>query len=349
MSKLLMNEVPLMVQPSLAKKVGLNEALFLQQLHYWLERSTKVINERRWIYNSVGAWQKQFSFWSVSTIKRIIASLEKRKLIISGNFNSFSMDRTKWYTIDYDELDKLEDEKNITPNDNNNPDNSDNSGNNNNQDENSEKSGDIANGSSCTDGENKGFKADSVNEEENSEKELNDKNDDMSKVSGCTNGENHVDTANSSSCHHGKCQDEISNTRDYNRDYSHKNTHKNTTTTDTEKENAEDENVVVDIKTMKKKIVLLAIKCGIQAKNMRVFFNSYNLKDIEKQLKLLENAIKSNVKIKNPAGWLRSALNNNYSDTAADYSAITAEKKKVDAKKAKQRNDVQLQALQGLL
>ena len=100
---------------------------------------------------------------------------------------------------------------------------------------------------------------------------------------------------------------------------------------------------------MKKKIVLLAIKCGIQAKNMRVFFNSYNLKDIEKQLKLLENAIKSNVKIKNPAGWLRSALNNNYSDTAADYSAITAEKKKVDAKKAKQRNDVQLQALQGLL
>lgn len=89
----------------------MNEALFLQQLHYWLERSTKIINNRRWIYNSVGAWQKQFSFWSISTLKRIIASLEKRKLIITDNFNSFSMDRTKWYTIDYDELDKLEDEK----------------------------------------------------------------------------------------------------------------------------------------------------------------------------------------------------------------------------------------------
>lgn len=344
MSKLLMNEVPLMVQPSLAKKVGLNEALFLQQLHYWLERSTKIINNRRWIYNSVGAWQKQFSFWSISTLKRIIASLEKRKLIITDNFNSFSMDRTKWYTIDYDELDKLEDEKNISPNDNNN---SDNSGNNNNQGENGEKSSDIANGSSCTNGENKEFKADSINEEENSEKEL---NDDMSKVSGCTNGKNHVDTANSSSCHNGKCQDETSNTRDYNRDYSHENTHKNTTTTNTEKETVEDKNVVVDdIKTMKKKIVLLAIKCGIQAKNMRVFFNSYKLPDIEKQLHLLENAIKSNTKIKNPAGWLRCALDNNYSDTAADYSAITAEKKKSDAKKAKQQNDIQLKALQGLL
>lgn len=346
MSKLLMNEVPLMVQPSLAKKVGLNEAIFLQQLHYWLERSTKVINEKRWVYNSVGAWQKQFSFWSVSTLKRIIASLEKRKLIITDNFNSFSMDRTKWYTIDYDELDKLEDEKNIPPNDNNNPDNS---GNNNNQDENGEKSGDIANGSSCTNGENKGFKADSINEEENSEKKLKDKNDDMSKVSGCTNGKNHVDTANSSSCHHGKCQDEPSNTRDYNRDYSQENTHKNTTTTDTEKEDADDENVVVDIKTMKKKIVLLATKCGIQAKNMRVFFNSYKLLDIEKQLHLLENAIKSNAKIKNPAGWLRAALNNNYSDTVADYSAVTAEKKKSDAKKAKQQNDIQLRALQGFI
>ena len=218
-----------------------------------------------------------------------------------------------------------------------------NSDNNDNQNENGEKSGDVTNGSSCTKGENKGFKTDSINKEENSEKEL---NDDMSKVSSCTNGKNHVDIANSSSCHNGKCQDETSNTRDYNRDYSHE----NTTTTNTEKETVEDKNVVVDdIKTMKKKIVLLAIKCGIQAKNMRVFFNSYKLPDIEKQIHLLENAIKSNTKIKNPAGWLRCALNNNYSDTAVDYSAIITEKKKSDAKKAKQQNDIQLQALQGLL
>lgn len=41
MSSLLMKEIPLMVQPSLAKELGLNEALFLQQLNYWIERSTK--------------------------------------------------------------------------------------------------------------------------------------------------------------------------------------------------------------------------------------------------------------------------------------------------------------------
>jgi len=34
MSNLLIQEVPLMVLPTLATKIGLNEAMFLQQLHY---------------------------------------------------------------------------------------------------------------------------------------------------------------------------------------------------------------------------------------------------------------------------------------------------------------------------
>ena len=68
MSKLLMNEVPLMVQPSLAVKIGLNEALFLHQLHYWLDRSNKVVEGKRWVYNTVEEWHEQFPFWSVRTL-----------------------------------------------------------------------------------------------------------------------------------------------------------------------------------------------------------------------------------------------------------------------------------------
>ena len=45
MSNLLLNEVPLMCQPSLATKIGLNEAIFIQQLHYWLNRSTNYIDK----------------------------------------------------------------------------------------------------------------------------------------------------------------------------------------------------------------------------------------------------------------------------------------------------------------
>ena len=38
MSKLLINEHPLQVLPSLATKIGLNEAIVLQQIHYWKKK-----------------------------------------------------------------------------------------------------------------------------------------------------------------------------------------------------------------------------------------------------------------------------------------------------------------------
>ena len=36
MNSYLINEYPLQVLPSLCKKVGINEAIFIQELHYWL-------------------------------------------------------------------------------------------------------------------------------------------------------------------------------------------------------------------------------------------------------------------------------------------------------------------------
>ena len=103
-----MDEVPLMCQPSLAVKIGLNEALFIQQLHYWLTSSKVVRDGKHWVYNTVDEWNKQFPFWSKATLKRTIASLEKMGLIQSANYNRISIDRTKWYTIDYEALCALE-------------------------------------------------------------------------------------------------------------------------------------------------------------------------------------------------------------------------------------------------
>uniref|UniRef100_UPI002490E527 conserved phage C-terminal domain-containing protein n=1 Tax=Lactobacillus amylolyticus TaxID=83683 RepID=UPI002490E527 len=100
MSKYLLDEHPLIVIPKLAVAVGLNEAIVLQQINYWLSKSTKVINGRKWTYNSYEDWQKQLPFWSVSTIKRIFTGLEKDGLLVSGNFNKAKFDKTKWYTID---------------------------------------------------------------------------------------------------------------------------------------------------------------------------------------------------------------------------------------------------------
>ncbi|MGR5900833.1 conserved phage C-terminal domain-containing protein [Bacillus cereus] len=108
MSKLIINEEPLLVLPSLAKSIGLNEAVFLQQIHYWLNRSNHFYDERRWIYNSAVEWSKQFPFWSEKTIRRILKNLEETKILLTGNYNKMKFDKTKWYTIDYDKLRSLE-------------------------------------------------------------------------------------------------------------------------------------------------------------------------------------------------------------------------------------------------
>ena len=82
MSKLLINESPLVILPSLALLIGLNEAIFLQQLHYWLERSKYEKYGQKWIYKSLENWRKEFLFWSERTIQRVISALKKQEIII---------------------------------------------------------------------------------------------------------------------------------------------------------------------------------------------------------------------------------------------------------------------------
>lgn len=101
---LLISEPPLQVLPSLAVKVGLNEAIVLQQFHYWLQRSTNVKDGYKWIYNSYPEWNKQFPFWSLNTLKRAIHRLEKNGYLISGNYNRAGFDKTKWYRINYEKM-----------------------------------------------------------------------------------------------------------------------------------------------------------------------------------------------------------------------------------------------------
>ena len=104
MSKLIINERPLLIPPTLAEKVGLNEAIVLQQVHFWLTVSDKEKDGKRWVYNTYDDWQRQFPFWSRSTIIRIFNRLEDAGYVESANYNTLTIDRTKWYTINYDLL-----------------------------------------------------------------------------------------------------------------------------------------------------------------------------------------------------------------------------------------------------
>jgi hypothetical protein len=108
-SKLLINESPLIILPSLAAALGgVEEALFLQQVHYWLTVAGHERDGCKWIYNSYPDWQAQLPFWSTDTIRRIVGKLKGRGILrTSQQYNRLAVDRTNWYTIDYDALNAL--------------------------------------------------------------------------------------------------------------------------------------------------------------------------------------------------------------------------------------------------
>lgn len=97
--------------PELARKIGLNQAILLNQIYYWCNKNKKkhinYINGYYWTYGSIKKWQEQFPFWSISTIKRIILNLEKEEYLISGNYNKKGYDRTKWYRVNEEKISKL--------------------------------------------------------------------------------------------------------------------------------------------------------------------------------------------------------------------------------------------------
>lgn len=103
-ARLLIDEQPLQVLPSLAAAIGLNEAIFLQQLHYHLRLRQHVIDGVPWFYNTLEQWHTKFPFWSVMTIRRVLSALEHRDLVRSANHNKNRQDQTKWYTINYERL-----------------------------------------------------------------------------------------------------------------------------------------------------------------------------------------------------------------------------------------------------
>lgn len=111
-SSLLINEHPLQVLPTLAKLIGLNEAIIVQQVHYWIANKKNTGLERdgyKWVYNSYKEWQTDnFPFWSIPTIQRAFTKAEKEhKVLVSCQPFLQKRDQTKAYRVDYDMLEHI--------------------------------------------------------------------------------------------------------------------------------------------------------------------------------------------------------------------------------------------------
>ena len=99
--------------------LGINELLLLQKINYWINKCGRNIEELpgKWIYNTLKDWHEQFNFWSMSTLRRTIKSLEESGILLSKKVNAKRWKHTKWYSIDFNKLDKIAD-NNIKQNNN---------------------------------------------------------------------------------------------------------------------------------------------------------------------------------------------------------------------------------------
>lgn len=103
----------LIVNTDLALVLGdLNEAIILNQLNYWLEINKKAdknfIDGKYWVYNSYAEWRENdFPYWSEKTIQRTFKRLENKGIVISSNYNKMCIDKTKWYSIDFEVLEEM--------------------------------------------------------------------------------------------------------------------------------------------------------------------------------------------------------------------------------------------------
>ena len=100
-TRLVVQDRPIPLLPRLAERLGMNEAIVLQQLHHWLNWSIRKYGRPR-IYNSYERWKENFPFMGLSTIKRTFRNLEREGIVVPMGNN-----RTKWYSIDYLRLDGL--------------------------------------------------------------------------------------------------------------------------------------------------------------------------------------------------------------------------------------------------
>ena len=105
---LLIQESPLLILPTLAQTIGLEEAILLQQLHFRLTHQGQERDGKLWYCQAYTSWAKQLPFWSESKIKRLFLKLEKEGFLQSTDkYNTFYVDRTKWYSIEYHVLDAI--------------------------------------------------------------------------------------------------------------------------------------------------------------------------------------------------------------------------------------------------
>jgi DNA-binding PadR family transcriptional regulator len=99
---------PMRIDRSLAAEIGLAESIVLLQLEFLISIAQHERDGRLWTYQSLEDLRTEhFPWWSIPTISRILKRLEDLECITIGNFNRVGHDRTQWYTLNEEGINRL--------------------------------------------------------------------------------------------------------------------------------------------------------------------------------------------------------------------------------------------------
>lgn len=98
-----------------AIKYGVTAAILLKNIGFWVAKNINnkkhFYANRYWTYNSSKAFAQLYPFWTSKQIWLALDKLVDAEVLIKGNFNITSYDRTTWYTI----IDEWVFEKYVSP------------------------------------------------------------------------------------------------------------------------------------------------------------------------------------------------------------------------------------------
>ena len=106
---LLQNDSVRVAQLSVIKAFGDSRAIFLQQIHHWLENKKTAganHNGKHWVYNTYEEWAKQTAK-NPRTIKRYVNYFKEKGVIEAKSLCKNKFIHVNYYTINYDRLDEI--------------------------------------------------------------------------------------------------------------------------------------------------------------------------------------------------------------------------------------------------
>ena len=106
-SAVLFNDESIPLPKIAATLFGVNEALFIQQLHFFERIGNFNYEGEVWVYKTIEDWSEELPWWSTSTIKRIIKTLTLAGLLQVKQLDRNRNNHTNYYRLNYSVLDEM--------------------------------------------------------------------------------------------------------------------------------------------------------------------------------------------------------------------------------------------------